>query len=111
MQASHKPHKFPLMPLTHQGGTITGNIFPEGRTSLPVQEFLGGVRANDIVTKKILTFKKKDENMEESYDTYVHQSVDPDSKNDIVNRLQDIHIRKMTTALTKLTKTRASSLL
>lgn len=56
MPATYKLHK-PVLP-DNKRDDLRGEIFPKGRTSLPVQEFLSGDRANSIVIKKLSTYEK-----------------------------------------------------
>ncbi len=90
MPAAHKLHK-PSLRGNH-GAPLMGNIFPDGRIYLPVQDFLSGKRANDIIDNKLSTIKGKNDGLQSRYVSYLLESVSPSSKIDIVEKLQRAHI-------------------
>lgn len=92
MQAAHKFDTFSLP--AHHEEFLKGKIFPKEKTSLPVQEFLGGERAEAIVAQKL--GKNKDQIQQKDIAAYISVCTDPHSKFDIVNRLQHAHIRALT---------------
>ena len=83
-----------IMPQNPVNQILMGNIFPKDRVFLPVQEFLSGDRAGLIIAKKLA--KNKEEIFGKDINAYILASVNPHSKNDIVNRLQHAHIRALT---------------